>query len=65
MIDESRNQRYLEKLERLKEYKLLFDKWFDQNLLEKFQKQDNFERLFAIYHSIQLMIEVITEIVSI
>jgi len=63
MIEKSRRQRYKEKLERLREYKLLFDKWFTPNNFQTLKKQNNFEKIFAIYHSIQLMVEVITDII--
>lgn len=63
MVEKSRRQRYKEKLERLREYKLLFEKWFSSKNFQILKKQNNFEKIFAIYHSIQLMVEVITDIV--
>ncbi len=64
MLEDSRKQRYREKLEKLEEYKLLFNKWFHQKNLRELEQQNNFERIFAIYHSIQLIVEVITDITS-
>ncbi|TFF94324.1 MAG: DUF86 domain-containing protein [Promethearchaeota archaeon] len=63
MVEKSRQRRYKEKLERLREYKLLFEKWFSSKNFQTLKKQNNFEKIFAIYHSIQLMVEVITDIV--
>jgi uncharacterized protein YutE (UPF0331/DUF86 family) len=64
MIEDLRIQRYREKLEKLEEYRLLFSKWFYENSLQNLEAQDNFQKIFAIYHTIQLMVEVITDIVS-
>ncbi len=64
MLEDKRKQRYREKLERLEEYQLLFEKWFNKEDLPKLEKEGNFERIFAIYHSIQLIIEAISDIIS-
>ncbi|MFX1239444.1 MAG: DUF86 domain-containing protein [Promethearchaeota archaeon] len=64
MLDESRKKRYKQKLERLGEYNRLFKNWFSGWKLSDLEQQHDFEKIFAIYHSIQLIIEVMTDIIA-
>ncbi|MBN1801550.1 MAG: DUF86 domain-containing protein [Candidatus Lokiarchaeota archaeon] len=64
MLNESRKKRYKQKLERLGEYNQLFKNWFSGWKLSDLEQQRDFEKIFAIYHSIQLIIEVITDIIA-
>ncbi|MBD3255340.1 MAG: DUF86 domain-containing protein [Candidatus Lokiarchaeota archaeon] len=64
MLEDSRKQRYKKKLEKLESYQHLFRKWFESYKSNQLNKGENFEKIFAIYHSIQLIIEVITDIVG-
>jgi uncharacterized protein YutE (UPF0331/DUF86 family) len=61
-MDASRLERYHEKLSNLKKYYSLLKKWLDSADLDDLTRDDNIERIFAVYHSFQLAIEVIIDI---
>lgn len=61
-MDEKRRIRYFDKLSSLKKYFILLKKWFNDPNLEETIKNKNYERIFAIYHSAQLTVEVIIDI---
>ena len=61
-MDEKRRTRYFDKLSSLKKYLFLLEKWFNDPNLKATIKNKNYERIFAIYHSAQLTVEVIIDI---
>jgi len=61
-MDEDRKTRYLEKLNRLKDYHDLLEKWLNEDDIETLVQEENYRNLFSTYHSGQLAIEVVSDI---
>jgi len=61
-MDAQRKNRYLDKLSSLKKYYNLLQKWADLSNIEELSKNQNYQLIFAIYHSFQLTLEIIIDI---
>ncbi|MHA1730684.1 MAG: HepT-like ribonuclease domain-containing protein [Promethearchaeota archaeon] len=61
-MEEPRKQRYLDKLSRLKLYYRLLKEWFEASTLEELKERTRYKDFFAIYHSVQLSVEVIIDV---
>lgn len=63
-LHKDRKARYRDKLAHLEEYLDKLHLWLEGADLELLQQAENYERIFAIYHSAQLSIEVISDVAS-
>ena len=63
-MNDSRKLRYKQKIEQLERFYALLKDWLDSNDIDTIEENKKTMELFAIYHSGQLVIEVITDIVA-
>ncbi|NMC06939.1 MAG: DUF86 domain-containing protein [Candidatus Lokiarchaeota archaeon] len=63
-MDPARKKRYKEKLDKLDRYYSLLKEWLEGNKIDVLVKENKTMELFATYHSGQLVIEVITDLVA-
>jgi uncharacterized protein YutE (UPF0331/DUF86 family) len=62
-IDDTRLERYIEKLEHFKKLALKLEKWIENVDEEKFVSLDLKEQ-FAIYHAFQILVEITTDLIA-
>jgi uncharacterized protein YutE (UPF0331/DUF86 family) len=63
-MDNGRKRRYAEKINQLERYYTLLKEWLDIFDIERLVQDKKTMELFATYHSGQLVIEVITDLVA-
>ena len=61
-MDETRKNRYLDKISNLKKYYNLLNQWFKESDLDDLIKTGDYRQVFAIYHATQLSIETISDL---
>jgi uncharacterized protein YutE (UPF0331/DUF86 family) len=64
MLNDDRKNRYFDKLESLKRYSTLFLNWFHVSSLEEIKKNNDIQKIFAIYHAVQLSVETILDLAA-
>lgn len=62
-IDDTRLERYIEKLEHFKKLALKLEKWTENVDKEKFVSLDLKEQ-FGIYHAFQILVEITTDLIA-
>jgi uncharacterized protein YutE (UPF0331/DUF86 family) len=63
-MDQVRKRRYAEKIDKLERYYSLLKGWLEANEIDTIVQEKKTMELFATYHSGQLVIEVITDLVA-
>lgn len=61
-MDENRKKRYQEKIGNLRKYHNLLKEWFIKSDLSDLNQEGDYKQIFAIFHAVQLNIEVITDL---
>lgn len=61
-MDDQRKNRYLDKISNLNKYYKLLKEWFYSKKIEELSQEQDFQAIFAIYHAVQLIIEVIIDL---
>ncbi len=61
-MDEKRKKRYSDKFAFLNHYHNLLTTWIQESDFQDLVQTNNYEKIYAIYHAAQLMIEVLADI---